>query len=284
MRQSFFKKAAEECFISQSAISQQIKSLEDELGVELFMRNRRTFKLTPAGEYFYKHCKVILKDVAELYEKTRQIEKEGNSLKIGYLRSYNGKELQEAVLEFSMLYPDIEINVVKGTHEELYTLLKNEQVSFVISDQRRKFHQDYINYHLLNMKCYIKISNQNPISKEDEIDVEKLKNETCIIVTSKEQEEIERDFYENIIGIKTEYLFVRDPDEAKMMVNINRGFMPIESTYCERDQHTSMVSLIKNAKQIQRNYCAFWKKDRTNNYIEEFVDILKKKMHLSNNE
>lgn len=47
-----FTEAAEQCYISQSAISQQIKALEQELGVDLIKRNNRQFTLTPAGEYF----------------------------------------------------------------------------------------------------------------------------------------------------------------------------------------------------------------------------------------
>ena len=46
-----FTEAAEENYISQSAISQQIQSLESELGYKLLIREKRTFNLTPAGKY-----------------------------------------------------------------------------------------------------------------------------------------------------------------------------------------------------------------------------------------
>ena len=52
-----FTEAAEQCYISQSAISQQIRTLEKELGVELLHRENRRFSLTPAGEYFYNQSK-----------------------------------------------------------------------------------------------------------------------------------------------------------------------------------------------------------------------------------
>lgn len=73
-----FTRAAEECFISQSAISQQIKSLEKTLDVQLLIRNKKSFSLTQAGEYFYKHCKDILNEVDELAQKTKEIEEDEN--------------------------------------------------------------------------------------------------------------------------------------------------------------------------------------------------------------
>lgn len=48
-----FTEAAEECFISQSAISQQIRALEEKLGVQLLERKNRKFSLTPAGESIF---------------------------------------------------------------------------------------------------------------------------------------------------------------------------------------------------------------------------------------
>ena len=65
-----FTEAAERCYISQSAISQQIRSLEKELGVELIHRSNRKFTLTAAGEYFYAHSKSILSQVEDLTRET----------------------------------------------------------------------------------------------------------------------------------------------------------------------------------------------------------------------
>lgn len=55
-----FTEAAEECFISQSAISQQILSLEKELGVQLLVRSTCRFTLTEPGKYLYSHGKNCL--------------------------------------------------------------------------------------------------------------------------------------------------------------------------------------------------------------------------------
>ena len=54
VRTTSFSEVAEECHISQSAISQQIKALETELGFPLLERKNRKFVLTPTGEHFNK--------------------------------------------------------------------------------------------------------------------------------------------------------------------------------------------------------------------------------------
>ena len=61
-----FTEAAEECFISQSAISQQILSLEKELGVQLLVRSTRRFTLTEPGKYLYSHGKKLLGETEKL--------------------------------------------------------------------------------------------------------------------------------------------------------------------------------------------------------------------------
>lgn len=281
-----FTKAAEECYISQSAISQQIKALEKELDTQLLIRNKKSFSLTPAGEYFYRHCQEIIDEVDKLCRKTKEIEEDENMLKIGYLRGYPGKELRQSLLEFSKLYPHVSIDLRRGNHEELYNYLTTGGASLVISDQRRAFHEDYVNYHLLHMDCYVEIATQNLLSGKAFLDVQDLKKTTCILVASPEQRDIEREFYENIIGLKCHYLFAEDIEEARLLVAINRGFMPVESAknYTSKQDNIKVIPLQRNNKQIQRNYCAFWKKDKSHYYIEEFAELLRNKMRESHQE
>lgn len=78
-----FTEAAEQCYISQSAISQQIKALEQELGVDLIKRNNRQFTLTPAGEYFYRHGVELVSEIDNLKRETvRRGQDQELSLKI----------------------------------------------------------------------------------------------------------------------------------------------------------------------------------------------------------
>ena len=105
-----FTEAAEQCYISQSAISQQIKALEQELGVDLIKRNNRQFTLTPAGEYFYRHGVELVSEIDNLKRETvRRGQDQELSLKIGYLRCYGAKELHHAIAKFSKTYSELSI-------------------------------------------------------------------------------------------------------------------------------------------------------------------------------
>lgn len=280
-----FTEAAEKLFISQSAISQQLKSLENELGIDLMKREGRQFSLTPAGEYFYRHGKGLLEEIEQLKKETiRRGEDQELSLKIGYLRCYGAQELQQAVANFTSLYSEVSLSIVNGTHEELYHLLKDKQVDVIISDQRRAFNQDYYNFELIYSDCYIEVSSQNELSQKDYVTLDDLKRISCILIASKDQQSIEQEYYQNTLGFANQFLFSETLEQARLMVIGQRGFLPIEAvgTLPEPTLGIVRIPLFHNDIQIQRNYCAFWKKDRTNYYIEEFVELLRQLLQKEN--
>ena len=225
-----FTEAAEQCYVSQSAISQQIQALEKELGVQLIIRKNRRFSLTPAGEYFYQHSKGLLDEVNAVCRETIRIgQDEEARLRIGYLRCYSGQELYQAVAEFSSLYPEVSIHIVNGTHEELYDLLRFDGVDVILSDQRRAFSDAYVNYNLLQCGCYAEISTHNPLSGRQSVQLEELKQIPCILISSKEQQNVEQEYYKNTLGFGGSFLFADNLEEGRLMVASNRGFLPIES-------------------------------------------------------
>lgn len=277
-----FTEAAEQCYISQSAISQQIRALENELGVDLIHRENRKFTLTPAGEYFYSQSKGILDEVEAVRRETVRIGKDDElGLRIGYLRCYSGQELHQAVAEFTQLYPEVEISIVNGTHEELYDLLRFGGVDLILSDQRRAFSSQYENYQLLQCGCYAEISVRNRLSSRESVDLELLKRTPCILISSREQQNTEQDYFQNTLGFGGKFLFAENLEEGRLMVAGNRGFLPIESvgTLPPPGAAIKRLPIFQNGIRLQRNYCVFWLKEHTNYYIEEFAETLKKLLH-----
>ncbi|MDE6712401.1 MAG: LysR family transcriptional regulator, partial [Lachnospiraceae bacterium] len=218
VRNNSFSEAAEECHISQSAISQQIQALERELGFDLLERKNRKFTLTSAGEYFYKKSLVLIADYERMCQEAGRLSV-GNktTLKIGYLRCYSGQEFHLALEEFSAKYPDVLVKIKYGNHEELYGLLRNGDVDLVMNDQRRVFSDEYVNLLLTVGNEYIEISNRNPIAALPSITPQELKNVPCILVSSKDQREIEQEYYQVVVGFQGDFLYAVTLEEALLM-------------------------------------------------------------------
>ncbi len=278
VRANSFSEAAEKCYISQSAISQQVQALERELSVTLLKRENRRFSLTPAGEHFYRQSILLMADFDRLCKETKRIAQgEDFVLRIGYIKGYGGAEFQRAVAEFTAKYPDIPIDMKNGNHEDLYELLRSNQVDLVLNDQRRAFSDEYVNTVLTVISCHIEISVRNPIAGLDYVNVGDLRNTPCILVASREQQENEQSYYHEIYGIESKFLFAENLEEARLMVVSGKGFLPIEGG--EAPTHfaetIARLPLCRNGKPISRNYCAFWRVDNSGYYIEEFAEILK---------
>lgn len=275
-----FTEAAEECYISQSAISQQIQSLEADLGYKIIIREKRTFSLTPAGKFLYQQAKNILDEVEKMKETAKYIANSQNySLKLGCLKNYNGQELNNALIKFSQDYKDVDITIKTGTHNELSEKLFNNELDIKFSDQRRAFSEEYINFFITTQYFYVKLPITNPLSKKEIITLEEIKTIPCIIITSKDQQEIEKDFYHSILGFHDNFIFAETLEEADLLVASNKGFLPIEGNITIKTEKDNIVSipLYSKQKQMSRNYYAFWKKDKTNPIIEKFANILKEK-------
>lgn len=280
VRNNSFSEAAEECHISQSAISQQIKALEQELGFSLLERHNRKFVLTPAGEHFYKKSLVLIADYEQMRSEAAKIAC-GNEtmLKIGYLRSHNSPEFHQALEEFSSKYPGVDIQLLYGNHEDLFNLLRTGGADLILNDQRRAFSDEYVNLILATNKMYIELAARNPVAELPSVEVQDLKNIPCILVASKGQQATEKEFYQTIIGIQGEILYAENLEEARMMVISGQGFLPEEGSGPTVNFGASIrrVPLCRGEEQIPRNYCLFWKKDNSGYYVEEFADILKSK-------
>ena len=272
-----FTEAAEECHISQSAISQQVKALEQELGVELLARANRKFTLTPAGEYFYKKSLVLVANYDRLVHDTLRLSKEDETqLRIGYLKDYSGDAIQSAVARFSEKHPDVPVHIIRGSHEDLYEVLRSGQADIVMNDQRRAFSDKYVNYSLARVECGVEIAARNPISALDSISPEELDNTPCILVASEGQRATEQEYYWDIFGFRGDYLFAESTEDARLMVIQNNGFMPVDlDTPMPSGNTTARIPLRRGKQPITRHYCAFWKTDNPSPYAEEFAELLK---------
>lgn len=105
-----FTKAAEEMYVTQAAISHQIKALEDHLGLKLFMRKNRSLLLTEEGQSYFLDIKEIF---LQLHESTEKLLARGakGSLTVSLQPSFAIQWLVPRLNQFSELHPDIDVRI-----------------------------------------------------------------------------------------------------------------------------------------------------------------------------
>lgn len=112
-----FTKAAEELFVTQAAVSHQIKILEDFLGTELFLRKNRTLELTEAGKTYFFDINNILKKLMEATDKLTKNKAE-KVLSINIPQTFGMQWLVPRLSEFNQRYPDIDVRINGVDHDE----------------------------------------------------------------------------------------------------------------------------------------------------------------------
>lgn len=116
-----FTKTAEMYFISQSAVTQQIKNLERELEVTLFERNNNQLALSEAGALFVSEAESIIAKITDSVSKVRAVQKgmRGN-LNIGYLKCMEMSRFPQTVQNFHNKYPGVRLNLKRDNAIHLH--------------------------------------------------------------------------------------------------------------------------------------------------------------------
>ncbi len=277
-RTGSFTKAAEECYISQSAISQQIRVLERELGFELIKRHNRTFSLTPAGEYFYKKSRQITEEFDMLCEEAKNIsDSADNILRIGYSKLCTCREFRKAVIKFSESFPDVWIQLISGTSEDLHDALRTGKADIILNDQRRGSSEEFSCCTLAETDFYIEISSKSWIASLDSIETADLKNIPCILVADELQRNNEQSYYREVIGIESNFVFADSLEAAGLLVAGGKGFMPMsgEGHTSQFGEAISQIPLLRSGEIIKHRCCLFSRNDSDSRYIESFSELLK---------
>jgi len=107
-----FRRAAQTIHLSQPALSLQIRALEDELGVALFVRDRRKTLLTPAGQMFRDEAREMLQRSERAVSRARRAALgQVGILRVGFVSTAVAILVPPIVKRFRELYPDVELEL-----------------------------------------------------------------------------------------------------------------------------------------------------------------------------
>lgn len=268
-----FSEAAERCHISQSAISQQIKALEDELGVALLERRGRRFTVLPAGRYFFGRAKHQLAEMDSLVREVRRIGRdEHQQLRIGVLTGFSGRIVRQAVNAFVGAHPNVRVSVATGTHEEIFRQVVGGRLDMVVNDQRRALSDQFVNEALGEQRLYALIR-QEAAAGRSALSLEDLKDAMCLLVTPPAQQEIETGFWRDVVGVRSDILFIDNMDAALLNASAGLGWLP-----CDRDTPCgagmALVPLTRGETPLARRMFAFWPESVDSSLQWEFAKAL----------
>ena len=126
-----FTKAAEELGYTQSAISQMVQSLEEELSTTLILRSRTGITLTPDGEEFLPFIRNICNSHRELLEKQKEMEGlQSGLIRIGTFSSVSCNWLPGLMKDFKEQYPSVHFELYQGGYTNISDWIKEGTVDF----------------------------------------------------------------------------------------------------------------------------------------------------------
>ncbi|RED25168.1 LysR family cyn operon transcriptional activator [Flavobacterium cutihirudinis] len=176
-----FTKAAELCFVTQSGLSQQIKKLEEELGMPLFVRIGKKVQLTEAGSVFLIHAKKVVENVENGKQAIEDLnEMIGGELRIGVTYIF-GLLVLPVVNLFAKTYPHLKLVVEYGTTEPLEKKLLNNELDLVLVISSNEIEYPFQKIPLFTSQLVMAVSRTHELAVLDKIAFKKIEDIPLIL-------------------------------------------------------------------------------------------------------
>lgn len=179
-------KAAQELLISQPTLSKQLADLEDELGVQLFIRGHRQITLTDEGEYLQTRAREITQLAEQTALNIKGQEVISGTISIGAGESIAMERIMRVLSEIIKDYSDVKVRLISGNADEIETALQHGSIDFAVLMANRSLD----NYHHLQipesdrwglvMRKDDSLANKAEITPEDLADLPLLMSEQAI--------------------------------------------------------------------------------------------------------
>ena len=186
-----FTKAADKLFITQPALSRQISSIEMELNLQLFIRNNRSVRLTPAGAVLLEGFEKIYNEynvtVAKAINSFRGLSGE---LNIGILEgAYVGDLFPDVLKLFAEYYPNVKVNLRNYSFNALIEELYENKLDLIITLLFDVKDREKMRYEVIEHSCdYIVVHKDHPLAGRDYVKLSDFRDETILMVSPEDSE------------------------------------------------------------------------------------------------
>lgn len=184
-----FSRAAGKMYLSQPALSQQIRKLEGEIGVALFRRDKRSVELTQAGETLLPGIKNALVHVDQSVSAAREISGFGhNQLRVGFPEYINRTPAVSILRDFKKHAPDVDIEehevpTLQHTRQQIPELVAGSlDAGFVLSPVGEGVLE---REHVLTIGLVAALPANHPLAAWQQVPMWELRDETLILFSSR---------------------------------------------------------------------------------------------------
>ncbi|AQR96831.1 HTH-type transcriptional regulator GltC [Clostridium saccharoperbutylacetonicum] len=271
-----FTKAAQECHLAQPAISQQINSLEHEIGFQLFIRTSKNVVLTEAGKVFYEEVKKIIGGYKTAVKKAESVAYgfEG-MITIGICGGTEEVFLPQILKEFKEMYPLIGFEFRRAAFNDISKQLENKIYDIVFTWPYDLEGLKNIGYKIIfeDEACAM-MSFNNKISEKPRVSRGELAMENNIMVAYEEKTKTYKHFSEfyGEYNIKPRSIItVEDSEILNLMIDLNMGISIVPKRIKElNSSRFSFVEIQGEPHSIK--FCVAYLKENTNPCVELFVN------------
>lgn len=271
-----YRKAADILFISQSALSQQIKQLEAILGVTLFDRTNRKVALSRPGQLLVKEAQLILKQLEDSMERW-QLTHDGviGQLKIGFVGSAMQMYLPSILKQFGKKYTKINFYLEELTNTEQIRALEHEELdigfmrSNIVSPDLRIKSVYKENFSLV-------LPENHYITKENFKHIGQLSEESFILFPNENSpmyfQQIQNLCADQGFSPRISHKSIHGPTIFKLVEN-GMGISIVPNSL--RDEHNYKIKFLELDNVPHRTELfAAWKKTNTNPALHYFLELI----------
>ncbi len=175
-----FTQAAAELSLTQPAVSQHIRQLEQELGMPLFIRKKNRMLLTPEGEIAVKYAKRLKAMEEKMRVEIADAKRNLRNLRIGITHTAESSIVTESLARYSAEYPNISITILTDTIKNLYDKMENFELDLAIAEGRL-YHPEFSTIMLDTDYLVCVVSKTHPLAKRSVMTLQDLRRQRMIL-------------------------------------------------------------------------------------------------------
>lgn len=276
-----FTEAAKSLFMTQPALSRQIQAMEAELGTQLFIRDKKTLKLTPGGSALYSKLPDFLRQYEEMMEDARNANRDfEGQLRIGFLDIYDASSLFPPVVEaFQRNHGGIRLTMERFSLGELPERLYEGKLDIICTYGFSLFDKpDLVTVNVQKFDSCIMFNKDHPLANKPDLTMDDLRQERFIQLDSEASQEGYQ-YIANLIsrgGISPEVQYVEKNDDVLLWVEMGCGIAVTSDRTVERHNPKVVIRELNMPEVKGHDVTVAWRRSNYNPAIALFMELMEK--------